>query len=259
MLTIKTFSRITAIPETTLRFYEDQGVLAPAARSPAGYRLYAPDQILPAKFLYSLRLASIPMDEVKAYQEAPGDSRHATLTQWHADLGRRIAWMQLAQKYVETLMSGEQEPVHLQMTEAERVLWFVHDGPVGNFRDWYALRGRQLADLGCAPTDSYFRFVSDLEPGRVRGEVGYRVDRLPARLPDGAVVEERPASLTLSLEHKGPMPEVPRSYERLFAFMAAHGWEAAGPAIERYPGGPGPCYTEILVPILTLEGSVRHD
>lgn len=68
MLTIEHFSRITAIPESTLRFYEQEGVLPPAGRTPAGYRLYAPAQILEAKFLYSLRLAAIPMEEVRMYQ-----------------------------------------------------------------------------------------------------------------------------------------------------------------------------------------------
>lgn len=33
MLTIKAFSRITAIPETTLRYYEQTGLLIPADRA----------------------------------------------------------------------------------------------------------------------------------------------------------------------------------------------------------------------------------
>lgn len=262
VLTIKAFSRITTIPETTLRYYEQMGLLTPAGRAPNGYRLYAASQVLPAKFLYSLRLASVPLEEVRSYEELPPPERQERLTAWHRDLGQRIEWLQMARKYVEGLMANVQEPVHLQITQTERVVWFTCEAQTGTFAGHFAACRKQLGSLPLG--DEYFRWLCDLpeQPGWVRGQVGFRLltDKAVV-LPPGAELEERPAALALSLEHTGPFSRIPETYGRLFSFMQAHGWEAAGREAERYPasGGPHDCYCEIIVPILYLEGSALHD
>lgn len=261
MLTIKHFSRITAIPETTLRYYEQEGVLLPAARTEAGYRLYGADQVLPAKFLYSLRLASVPMGEVRSYQQAEAEVRQATLEQWHRNLTERITWLTLARKYLEGLMGqGAADSIHLQVSEPERVAWFTHEAPVGKFQEPYTERCAQLRAAGAQPAQAYFRYVMERpeRPGLVRGDVGFQVLGATRKLPPEARVEERPATLRLSLEHRGPIEQVPRTYERLFRFMTDQGWKLVGPMIERYPVSE-PFYVEVLAPILHLEGSAPHD
>lgn len=256
MLTIKLFSRITSIPESTLRYYDEQGILSPRGRAPSGYRLYEADQILPAKFLYSLRLASVPMEEVRAYQQGEHEHRQEALCRWHQELGERIAWLTLARKYIEGLKEGRREDVNLQMTPPERVVWFVHDAPIGMFGEQYMRRHKELTAAGFTISDSYFEWVCDLQPGWVRGKVGYTVAnkgaRLPA-LPEGGELEQRPSMLTLSLEHRAPITEIRNTYARLFAFMREHGWEGAGPSLERYPAGPPETYVEVLIPILYVD------
>jgi DNA-binding transcriptional MerR regulator len=257
MLTIKQFSRLTAIPESTLRYYEQEGILAPAARTPAGYRQYTAEQILPAKFLYSLRLAEVPLDQVRSYQTASDTERKATLANWQQELTQRINRLQVARLYVETLMgqgSGT-EPVHLQVTEREQVIWFVREAPTGHFGPIFDACYCTLKEAGIATGEqTYFRWLCDLDdrPGWVRGQVGFQLTgKLPATLPEGAHAEELPPALTLSLEHKGPFDQIDKTHMRLIAFMQAHGWEPAGPDYERYPQADD-CYTEILRPILYL-------
>jgi DNA-binding transcriptional MerR regulator len=271
LLTIKSFSRVTAIPESTLRYYDEQGILRPSARGENGYRLYQADQILPAKFLYSLRLAEIPIDEVRAYQQSPPEDRQEALARWHSELGERIAWLTLARKYVEGLMQGREEEVVLQVTQPERVVWFTHDAPIGCFGEHYVRRSQELRAAGFTLGDSYFRYVVDLQPGWVRGEVGFQVsaraDRLPEggrhptlpeggrhpTLPEGARVEERPSALMLSLAHRGEMSGIRQTYIRLLEFLREHGWEPVGPPTERYPADQPELYTEVVIPILYLE------
>lgn len=253
MLTIHQFSRITAIPESTLRYYDAQGILRPRKRGENGYRLYDADQVLPAKFLYSLRLASVPMEDVRAYQQGDVRQQQAALARWYDELGERIAWLELARKYIETLRRGGSEAVMLQVIPPERVVWFLHDGPVGGFAEHYDRRQRELAAAGYALHDAYFQHVADLEPGFVRGKVGFTVTGQEAGLPEGGELEVRPSLLALSLEHRAPVAEIRTTYARLHAFMAAHGWQAAGPALERYPVGPPDLYVEVLIPILRLE------
>mgnify|MGYP003878216239 CR=1 FL=1 len=253
VLTIKQFSRITAIPESTLRYYDAQGILRPRGRGENGYRLYEADQILPAKFLCSLRLASVPVEAVRAYQHGDAQQQQEALSRWYDELGERIAWLELARKYIESLRRGGSAVVTLQVVPPERVVWFVHDGPVGGFAEHYDRRQRELAASGLALHDAYFQHVADLEPGMVRGKVGFTVTGRAARLPEGGELEERPSLLTLSLEHRAPMAEIRSTYARLHAFVAEHGWQAVGPALERYPVGPPDLYAEVLIPILRLE------
>jgi DNA-binding transcriptional MerR regulator len=252
VLSIKSFSRITAIPESTLRYYDEQGILSPRGRAESGYRIYEADQILPAKFLYSLRLASVPMADVKGYQAAPPERQQAALTRWHQELGERIAWLTLARQYIDGVRDGRKDDVNLQVTPPERVAWFVHDAPIGTFGEHYMRRHRELTAAGFTITDSYFEWVADLQPGWVRGKVGYTVTGKGNRLPEGGELEERPSMLTLSLEHRAPIAEIRQTYTRLFAYMTEHGWEAAGPSLERYPVGPPEVYVEVLIPILYL-------
>lgn len=253
MLTIKQFSRITGIPESTLRYYDAQAVLRPEQRGENGYRLYGADQVLPAKFLYSLRLAAVPVEEVRAFRQGDAQQQQAALSRWYDELGERIAWLELARRYIESLRRGGSEVVTLQVIPREQVAWFLHDGPVGGFAPHYDRRQRELTAAGFTLHSAYFQYVADVAPGRVRGKVGFSVSGLGARLPEGGELEERPSLLALSLEHRGPITEVEGSYSRIHAFMAEHGWQAAGPALERYPVGPPDLYVEILIPILRLE------
>jgi MerR family Zn(II)-responsive transcriptional regulator of zntA len=44
-LTIGQLAKKVGVRTSTLRFYEDEGVLIPSGRTDAGYRLYSPDAI----------------------------------------------------------------------------------------------------------------------------------------------------------------------------------------------------------------------
>lgn len=253
MLTVKSFSRITAIPESTLRYYDEQGILRPRGRTESGYRLYDADQILPAKFLYSLRLASVPMEEVRAYQQGETDQQQEALARWYDELGKRITWLTLARKYMEGLKGERKEDVTLQVSPPERIAWYLHEAPIGKFGGHFMRRHQELTAAGFTISNSYFQWVADLQPGWVRGKVGYAVTGKGAGLSEGGELEERPSMLTLSLEHRAPMTEIRNTYTRLFTFMREHGWEPAGPSLERYPMGPPELYVEVLIPILQLE------
>lgn len=52
------------VPATTLRFYEQQGLL-PAQRSPAGYRLYGDDDVERLAFIAAGKHLGLPLQEIK--------------------------------------------------------------------------------------------------------------------------------------------------------------------------------------------------
>lgn len=55
LLPIGDLARRTGLTVKTVRFYSDRGIVSPAARSPAGYRLYDPDAVARLRLVRTLR------------------------------------------------------------------------------------------------------------------------------------------------------------------------------------------------------------
>jgi DNA-binding transcriptional MerR regulator len=64
-LTIGELSRRTGVPVKTLRFWSDEGLLPPATRTSAGYRLYAEDVTIRLDLVRTLREAGLGLDAIK--------------------------------------------------------------------------------------------------------------------------------------------------------------------------------------------------
>ncbi|MDC3955294.1 helix-turn-helix domain-containing protein [Polyangium jinanense] len=64
-LTIGELSRRTGIPVKTLRFYSDEGLLPPAGRSRANYRLYDEEQVVRVELVRTLREAGVDLATIR--------------------------------------------------------------------------------------------------------------------------------------------------------------------------------------------------
>lgn len=64
-LTIGELSRRTGIPVKTLRFYSDEGLLPPARRSRANYRLYDEEQVVRLDLVRTLREAGLDLGTIR--------------------------------------------------------------------------------------------------------------------------------------------------------------------------------------------------
>jgi DNA-binding transcriptional MerR regulator len=73
--TIGQLARRVGMPTSTLRFYEEQGLLAPERRSEAGYRLYAPqaEQIL--RFIQRAQRLGFSLGDIHILLQADRDDR----------------------------------------------------------------------------------------------------------------------------------------------------------------------------------------
>jgi DNA-binding transcriptional MerR regulator len=63
-LTIGGLSRRTGLSVKRIRFYSDQGLLPPAARSPSGYRLYSEQHVLRLDLIRALREAGVGLADI---------------------------------------------------------------------------------------------------------------------------------------------------------------------------------------------------
>lgn len=78
-LRIGQLAEATGETAKTLRFYDDAGVLAASARSPAGYRLYAPAMIDRVALIRAGQAAGLRLDEIAVLLDSAPD-REATTT-----------------------------------------------------------------------------------------------------------------------------------------------------------------------------------
>ncbi|WP_435860847.1 TIGR03086 family metal-binding protein [Streptomyces nigrescens] len=73
LLTIGELARLTGVPVKTIRSWSDQDLLPPAARTPAGYRLYGPDAPARLEIVRSLRELGIGLTAIRSvlHRELP--------------------------------------------------------------------------------------------------------------------------------------------------------------------------------------------
>ncbi|MED2776995.1 MerR family transcriptional regulator [Bacillus thuringiensis] len=67
--TIKEISTLTNVSASTLRYYENEGLLPVIKCGNNGYRLYTEDNIEWINLLLALRLTGMPIKEIKKYIE----------------------------------------------------------------------------------------------------------------------------------------------------------------------------------------------
>lgn len=96
-LTIGRAARAAGVSRATLLYYDRIGIVSPSARSPAGYRLYAPADLERLQRLRRLRDVGIGLAQVR--QALDRDDRAARLIEAHiAELGTRIAALRAQQR-----------------------------------------------------------------------------------------------------------------------------------------------------------------
>ena len=76
MLTIGKLASLTDVSNDTLRYYEHEGLLEPAGKSPAGYRLYDADSARRIRFIKQAQQCGFTLSEIRDLLDLR--SRHAS-------------------------------------------------------------------------------------------------------------------------------------------------------------------------------------
>ncbi len=92
MISVSRLARKVGLSRTTLLYYDRIGLLSPAARSEAGYRLYGESEVERLKTICAYRDAGLSLQEIKQLllrPEAPDEKiLRQRLTQLDRDIGR---------------------------------------------------------------------------------------------------------------------------------------------------------------------------
>ncbi|TXC91752.1 TIGR03086 family protein [Streptomyces sp. ISID311] len=121
LLTIGALARLTGLPVKTIRNWSDQGLLPPAARTPAGYRLYGPDAPARLEIVRSLRDLGIGLAAIRSVVDRERTVAE-TATQWADALDAQIRTLQLQRAVLRSVAargSAAEELPH--MTELARL------------------------------------------------------------------------------------------------------------------------------------------
>ncbi len=65
LLRIGEVAKVTGFPTKTLRFYEERGLVKPATRTEAGYRLYGTEELARLEFVKRAKLLGLTLEEIK--------------------------------------------------------------------------------------------------------------------------------------------------------------------------------------------------
>lgn len=66
-------ARLVGVPAKTLRYYEEIGLISPAARTPAGYRLYGWRELEQIEFVRRAKLMGLSLDQIRGLVETAED------------------------------------------------------------------------------------------------------------------------------------------------------------------------------------------
>ena len=249
LIPIGRFSKISRLSVSSLRYYDELGLLRPAHVDPdSSYRYYLLSQVRTAETIRLLRALDMPLDEVQRFL-AEGDSTQARdlLNLHERRMEERIAEGQRILAYLRRLQGGQGEDAPPQVQARDlppQEILAIHArvpemAVPGTWRE-LAAELRQYLHHRREPA---LLAVGAIFPDPFHDE---RAVNMTVFIPSpasacgqGRIVHEHlPGGLCATIRHQGPYTLLHRSYEHLAAWMQCHGHEAAGAPREVYLVGP---------------------
>lgn len=266
LVPIGRFSKICRLSVSSLRYYDELGLLRPALVDPdTSYRYYTLSQVRVAETIRLLRALDMPLEDVQHYlAEADPAAGRDLLNRHQRRMEERVEDGQRILSYLRRLQGSDAyQPAEVRARTFERqhvhgISARVPEQEVSG--TWRALAAELRSHCEryrltpCEPVGAIF-------PDPVHDETAVN---LTVYLPMPSEIEARgrigarwiDGGMAATIVHCGPYPLLHRSYEEVFRWMQSHGHEAAGPPREIYRIGPAEvadpnCYeTEVIWPIL---------
>ncbi|OPY54984.1 MAG: zinc-responsive transcriptional regulator [Methanosaeta sp. PtaU1.Bin112] len=273
---ITRFSIITRITPKALRYYDQLGLLVPAAKDTlTGYRYYTADQLEKGVAVKTLCSLGISLEEVACYLDAEAkgdlDALQAMREKYLYKTRSQIARLQriealLRQSDKELLKMALSDPV-IKEVPAMRV---ASKREKGNYGETIGRLIGELCEMLVRPVnqknhvkvsgpcmaiyhdEEYKENDADIEvaipiTGRIEVDEGMEVKTLP------------PARV-LAVVHKGSYDTLILTYREIWDYMTKNGMELAGPGRELYLSDPCKTAPEELLTEIQLqikEGPVK--
>lgn len=248
MFSIGDFATFTQVSVRALRFYDEQGLLAPARVDPrTGYRYYRAEQVQRVLRIVALRdvgLTLAQIREVLAAGAAPQvlrprlEGRRVEIAHLRAQVDRQLAALEGRL----TLLDGGPDmhdydattktaPALVLATAARRV---DQDEPgilYTAFGELFAEVGAALDGAGVVPVGPAWSLYDRSEEEGLRIAAGLPVAAI-TELPSGLQRVDLPEQEVAFTVHQGAMDTIGAAYQAVMTWMEAAGLQAGGGARE---------------------------
>lgn len=249
LVPIGRFSKISRLSISSLRYYDELGLLRPAHVDPdSSYRYYLLSQVRTAETIRLLRALDMPLDDVRRFiTEATTDQARDLLYQHERRMQERIAESQRILAYLHRLQGGDEgEPLEaVQLREAPPQAIFVIHTRVPETEvpgAWRALAAELRAHLshhqGAPPQPVGAIFPDPFHDERAVS-MSVFIPAPPRASGRGRIVlEQLPGGPCATIRHLGPYTLLHRSYAQMASWVQRHGQTMAGAPREVYLIGP---------------------
>ncbi|MFD1068003.1 helix-turn-helix domain-containing protein [Oceanobacillus locisalsi] len=250
-MAIKVFSMQTGIPKSTLRFYEEKGLLKSVRQENSNYRMYAEEQVPLAKLIASLRTAGAPIHDIQLYLKAGEKSQRQMKQKWIQTIKENQKQLEISLHYLESDSGGE--TIYMFEKLAEEVIWFEAESAAGQFKQAFYDRRIQLKQKGIPTKNLYLRYISGSNK-QVKAEIGFGVDAKinMAFFPD-AFSEKMRESLCIGLALKEDFSTIETAYRKLMQYCLVNNWTPSGSILEWYRGDQMET-ADIMIPVTQMGG-----
>jgi DNA-binding transcriptional MerR regulator len=234
LLSIQAFSEKTGIPKSTLRYYEEAGLLIPTRNQENGYRLYQEAQIELATWIASLRLVNIPLKEIKLYLMADEEKKITLKENWKQTLNRQRQLLDVQLKFLGN--HSDDKGISLMETPEDRILWFEAEEDQGKFGKRFLQGEKELRENDISVTNYYLKYVSGRK--RVKAWLGFGVNDTcsTTHLHNLQMEEKLVKSLCVAQSFKGDFSKIEVAYKRVVQYVSEHHFVPVGPMMEMYRG-----------------------
>src|SRR5450755_562949 len=107
-MAIGEFAARTRLSAKALRLYHELGLVVPARVDPSsGYRLYAENQVEPARLVGYLRRADMPLALIASVLTMGGTEAALAVTQWWGQVEHKVAERRALVSYLQARLRGE--------------------------------------------------------------------------------------------------------------------------------------------------------
>jgi DNA-binding transcriptional MerR regulator len=242
LYSIGELARLTGLTVKTIRFYSDRGIVAPADRTPAGYRRYGPDAVSRLALVRTLRELGLGLDVIRRVVD-----QELTLSQVAAEhaaaLDVQISGLRLRRAVLTA--AARREPTFEEMelmhelallshSEKQRLvddfLGAVFAGPHAGSGSQAAAQRSMTPELPDSPTEEQVAAWVELAELSLDADFRASVRRMARSngddLPDGGITPPRPdvAAITRDLARSavasGISPESPQADPIVAALIA---------------------------------------
>jgi len=138
LLSIKKFSQLTGIKQSTLRYYDDLGLFTPAARGENGYRYYSPVQIITINSIALLHQLDMPIRQISEIQNNRSpetllevlNAKEATLEAEYINIERSYSVVKTLKRLIQQGLAADENIIETVYLDDMQIVI----GPINDFK-----------------------------------------------------------------------------------------------------------------------------